>query len=240
MKKGNNRRDTLRGLLRHLRPHLFSLILSLLCAVGTVALTLYVPLLFGRAIDEMVYGETVFKTLASLFTETLVLVGITAVLRWCMDFINRRITYLVVRDMRTRAFSHIQRVPLSYLDAHPTGDTVGRIITDTDTVAEGLLLGFSQLFTGILTILGTLVLMVAVRWEIALIVFILTPMSLLIARFIAMRTHTMFREQVKTQGEQTACIDELIGQLKTVTAFGHEKEGARPFPRSTAASAAFR
>ena len=227
--KNPRRAATVRHVLRHLRPHLPLVLLSLLCAIGTVALTLYVPLLFGRAIDHMVYGNTDMGALGAIFLEAILWVLLTAVLRWCMDFINRRITYLTVRDIRVDTFEHLERLPLSYLDARPSGDTVSRIITDTDTFAEGLLLGFTQLFTGILTILGTLVCMLTVRWEIALIVVVLTPLSLFIARFIAMRTHSMFREQAQAQGEQTATVDELIGQAKLVSAFGYEARANETF-----------
>ena len=223
------RKRTWGHIFHHLKPHAPLVILSVLCALGTTVLALYVPLLFGQAIDLMTEGATDWTALGSLFLRIHLLVGITAVLRWCMEFINRRITYLVTRDIRTEVFAHTEHLPLSYLDAHPTGETVSRVITDTDTFAEGLLLGFTQMFTGLLTIVGTFICMLTIRVEIALLVALLTPLSLFIARFIATRTHSLFRRQAQTQGEQTACIDEMIGQIKTVKAYGYEASACDTF-----------
>ncbi len=223
------RRRTWKHIFAYIKPHALPVALSVLCALGTTVLTLYIPKLFGDAIDCMSPNGTDFHALGALFVQILLWVGVAAVLRWCMEFINRRITYLVTRDIRTGVFSHTAHLPLSYLDTHPTGETVSRTVTDTDTFAEGLLLGFTQMFTGILTIVGTFLCMLSIRWEIAVLVALLTPLSLFIARFIAMRTHSLFRRQAQTQGEQTACIDELIGQIKTVKAYGYEGRACDTF-----------
>ncbi len=216
------RRRTWAHIVAQLKPHGWFVCLSVLCALGTTVLTLYVPTLFGQVIDCMIPGGTDMSALMALFLRIAAVVMGAAVLRWCMEFLNRRITYLVTRDIRTKTFAHTQKLPLSYLDTHPTGETLNRIVTDTDTFAEGLLLGFTQMFTGILTIVGTFVCMLAIRVQIALLVAVLTPLSLVIARFIAKRTHALFRRQSQTQGEQTACIDERLGQIKTVKAYGCE------------------
>ncbi len=224
MKRANTslRRRTWAHIFAQLKPHGWFVSLSVLCALGTTVLTLYVPDLFGQVIDCMVQGATDMSALFALFIRIgLVVIG-AAILRWCMEFLNRRITYLVTKDIRTKTFAHTQKLPLAYLDTHPTGETLNRMVTDTDTFAEGLLLGFTQMFTGILTIVGTFICMLTIRVQIALLVAVLTPLSLLIARFIAKRTHSLFRRQSQTQGEQTACIDERIGQIKTVKAYGCE------------------
>ena len=221
---------TLRRVLRYIRPYLPMLALSLVLALITVALTLYVPILVGRAVDCLLgVGAVDFDTLRTVLLTIGVCVLLTAAAQWVMNVINNRITYLTVQDIRRDAFAHIQSLPLSYLDAHPSGDTVSRMISDADTFADGLLMGFTQLFTGLVTILGTLVFMLTLSPRITLVVVLITPVSLLVANFIASRTYSMFRLQSQTRGEQTALIDEVIGEQKLVQAFGHEARSLEQF-----------
>ena len=221
---------TLRRVLRYIRPYLPMLALSLVLALITVALTLYIPILVGRAVDCLLgVGAVDFDTLRTVLLTIGVCVLLTAAAQWVMNVINNRITYLTVQDIRRDAFAHIQSLPLSYLDAHPSGDTVSRMISDADTFADGLLMGFTQLFTGLVTILGTLVFMLTLSPRITLVVVLITPVSLLVANFIASRTYSMFRLQSQTRGEQTALIDEVIGEQKLVQAFGHEARSLEQF-----------
>ena len=221
---------TLRRVLRYIRPYLPMLALSLLLALVTVALTLYVPILVGRAVDCLLgVGAVDFSALRTVLVTIGACVLATAAAQWVMNVINNRITYLTVQDIRRDAFAHMQALPLSYLDAHPTGDTVSRMISDADTFADGLLMGFTQLFTGVVTILGTLVFMLTLSPRITLVVVLITPVSLLVANFIASRTYSMFRLQSQTRGEQTALIDEVIGEQKLVQAFGHETRSLAQF-----------
>ena len=221
---------TLRRVLRYIRPYLPMLALSLLLALVTVALTLYVPILVGRAVDCLLgVGAVDFPALRTVLVTIGACVLATAAAQWVMNVINNRITYLTVQDIRRDAFAHMQALPLSYLDAHPTGDTVSRMISDADTFADGLLMGFTQLFTGVVTILGTLVFMLTLSPRITLVVVLITPVSLLVANFIASRTYSMFRLQSQTRGEQTALIDEIIGEQKLVQAFGHETRSLEQF-----------
>ena len=221
---------TMRRVLRYIRPYLPMLALSLVLALITVALTLYIPILVGRAVDCLLgVGAVDFDTLRTVLLTIGVCVLLTAAAQWVMNVINNRITYLTVQDIRRDAFAHIQSLPLSYLDAHPSGDTVSRMISDADTFADGLLMGFTQLFTGLVTILGTLVFMLTLSPRITLVVVLITPVSLLVANFIASRTYSMFRLQSQTRGEQTALIDEVIGEQKLVQAFGHEARSLEQF-----------
>ena len=221
---------TMRRVLRYIRPHMPKVLLSLALALLSVALTLYVPILVGRAIDCLTgAGQVDFEGLAPILMTIAVCVVLTSAAQWIMKEMNNRITYDTVRDIRRDAFAHIQRLPLRYLDAHPTGDTVSRMITDVDTFADGLLMGFTQLFTGVMTILGTLLFMLTLSVPITLVVVLITPVSLLVANFIAKRTYAMFRLQSQTRGEQTALIDEAIGEQKLVQAFGHEKKTLEAF-----------
>ena len=193
-------------------------------------MTLYIPILAGQAIDCIIdMGRVDFGSIGRILITILVCAGVAALSQWIMNEMNNRVTYRVTRDVRDEAFRHIQVLPLSYLDKHPQGDTVSRIISDVDTFADGLLMGFTQLFTGLLTIVGTLVLMLIMNWQIALVVICITPVSLLVANFIAKSTYSMFQLQTKTRGEQTAIIDETIGQMKIVQAFGHEKKSLEQF-----------
>lgn len=220
--KPSGQMKTLRRVMRYIAPHLPWLILSLVLALASVALTLYVPILVGRAVDCIVsVGQVDFTGLYQAVTTLIICAAVTAVCQWVMNTINNRITYRTSADIRRDAFAHIQRLPLKYLDAHPVGDTVSRIISDVDTFADGLLMGFTQLFTGVATIAGTLIFMLTLSPLITLVVVVITPVSLLVANFIATRTYSMFRLQSKTRGEQTALIDEAIGEAKLVAAFGH-------------------
>lgn len=213
----------LRRVLRYIKPHLPLVVISLVLSLLSVALTLYVPILIGRAIDCMVgMGRVDFAVLTKTLTTVGICIVMTALFQWLQCEMNNRITYATVRDLRRDAFNHIQTLPLSYLDAHPVGDTVSRMIADVDTFADGLLLGFTQLFTGVATIAGTLIFMLTLSPLIALVVVLVTPLSLFVARFIATKTYAMFRKQSVTRGEQTALIDEAIGEQKLVQAFAHE------------------
>ncbi|MDO5143090.1 MAG: ABC transporter ATP-binding protein [bacterium] len=219
-----SQKQTVKRVLAYIRPHLPRLLLSLLLALISVALTLYVPILVGRAVDCIVgRGQVDFARLAAILATIGVCVALTACAQWLQNVMNNRVTYDTVRDIRRDAFAHLQVLPLKYLDAHPTGDTVSRMISDVDTFADGLLMGFTQLFTGVMTILGTLVFMLMLSPVITLVVVLITPVSLLVARFIATRTYAMFRLQSATRGEQTALIDEAIGEQKLVHAFAHEQ-----------------
>jgi len=230
-KQGTSRQmATLRRVLTYLKPHMPRVVASLVMALATVVLTLYVPILVGRAVDCILGpGQVDFARLATVLVTIGVCVAVTSVCQWLQNVLNNRITYDTVRDIRHDAFAHIQELPLSYLDAHPTGDTVSRMISDVDTFADGLLMGFTQLFTGVMTILGTLIFMLTLSPLITLVVVLITPVSLLVASFIAKRTYTMFHLQSKTRGEQTALIDETIGEQKLVQAFGHEDESMEEF-----------
>ena len=221
-KKPANQRAVLRRVLAYIRPHMPLVALSLLLSLVSVALTLYVPILVGRAIDCLVgLGAVRFDALVPILKTIAVCVLVTAGAQWLQNELNNRVTYNTVRDIRRDAFAHIQTLPLKYLDAHPTGDIVSRMISDVDTFADGLLMGFTQLFTGVMTILGTLIFMLTLSAPITLVVVLITPLSLFVANFIARRTYDMFRLQTKTRGEQTALIDEAIGEQKLVQAFGH-------------------
>ena len=220
----------LRRVFAYIRRCRGLLVLSLLLAAATVGLTLYVPILLGRAIDAMVgAGQVDLERIVRLLVLSGLLVAVTAALKWVMNTVNNALTYRIVRDMRRDAFHHIQRLPLSYLDAHPSGEIVSRVIADVDQFADGLLMGSAQLFTGIMTIVGTLAFMLSIHPGITAVVVVLTPLSLLLASFIARRTFSMFREQSVTRGEQTAFVDEAIGGQKLAKAFGREEEHCRRF-----------
>lgn len=231
-KKNTAQKGTLKKVLKYVQRHGFFMVLSILFAAITVALTLYTPILIGDAIDLIVgKGQVDFAGIAAILIKTGIIIGITALIQWLMNTINNRITYHVVRDIRNEAFRKIEILPLSYIDAHPYGDIVNRVIADADQFADGLLMGFTQLFTGIVTILGTLFFLFSISWKIAIVVVIVTPLSLFIARFIANRTYRMFRVQSETRGQQTAFIDEMIGNQKVVQAFSHEGEALEEFNR---------
>lgn len=219
----NNNRTVLGKVLYRLRRYWFALAVSLILALVNVAIALYIPILVGQAIDQMLGPENVNMALVGQKLLTvLICTGISAMAQWVMGVVNNRVTYRVTKDIRDEAFCHIQVLPLKYLDGHPHGDLVSRVVSDVDTFADGLLMGFTQMFTGIMTILGTLLIMLTLCWQIALVVIILTPLSLLVANYIAKKTYSMFQLQTKTRGQQTAFINETIGNMKVVKAFGHE------------------
>ncbi len=221
---------TMKKVLRYLRHYRLLFALSLLLAMAVVGLTLYLPILTGDAIDLIVApGRVDFHALTPLLLRGTVIIAVTALCQWLMNVCNNRITFGVVRRLRHDAFVRIQSLPLSYLDRRPVGDTVSRVIADADQFTDGLLMGFSQFFTGILTILGTLAFMLTLNLPMTVWVVVATPLSLFVASFIAKRTYTLFKKQSETRAEQTALIDEMIGSHKTVVAFSHEDEALRDF-----------
>ena len=223
-------KGTVKKVLHYLKPYRGLVLLSILLSAVTVSLTLYVPVLIGRTIDHIIGpGRVDFPAVLDLLLRIGIIVGITAVVQWLVNTINNRITYQVIRDVRSRAFRRLQVLPLHYLDSHPTGEIVSRVIADVDQFADGLLLGFSQLFTGAVTILGTLGFMLSIRPGIAAVVVLLTPLSFVVARFISSHTYQFFRAQSETRGEQTAFIDEMLGNQKVVKAFGREKKSTETF-----------
>jgi len=221
--------DTVKKVLQYLKKYIPLMVISLLLAVGIVVFTLYVPILIGRAIDCIVYGAVDLDAIVQILLQVVIVVALTALFQWLMNVINNKVTYQVVRDIRNEAFEKIQKLPLKYLDAHPYGETVSRIISDVEQFADGLLMGFTQFFTGIMTILGTLVFMITIHKGITVLVVIVTPLSLFVANFIAKHTYSMFMEQSKTRGEQTSLIDEMIGNEKVVKAFAQEDEAIARF-----------
>ena len=226
----NKSMETLKRILEYIGQYRWGVIMSLILALITVALTLYVPILTGRAVDRIVgQGNVDFAGLTRILWKILGAVGLTAVSQWLMNHINNTITYRVVKDIRTRAFNHLETLPLSYIDAHPSGDIISRIIADIDQFSEGLLMGFTQLFTGVLTIGGTLLFMLSIHPAITLVVVVLTPVSLFVASFIAKKTFVMFRHQSETRGELTALTDEMLGNMKVVQAFGYQEETQKQF-----------
>ena len=226
--KANN--STLKKVLGRIARYRLNAVLSILLSAVYVGLSLYVPILAGRAIDNIIApGSVDYAQIMLELTEIAIVAAIAALAQWLMNIINNSMTYNVVKDMRTEAFDRLMKLPLSYIDAHPYGETVSRIIADVDQFADGLLLGFSQLFTGILTIIGTLIFMLSVNAPITLAVVILTPLSLFVARFIARRTHSMFARQGEDRAEQTAFVEEMIGNQKVVQAFAHEQANEERF-----------
>ncbi len=223
-------KETMRQVLALIRPYSLYLVLSLAFAVLSTALTLYVPILVGDAIDYVVGPQQVdFAAVWRLLVQILLLTGVTALAQWLMNLCNNKITYHVVTDLRIRAFERLQILPLRYLDAQAHGDMISRMITDVDQFSEGLLMGFSQFFTGMVTIIGTIAFMLTVNVKITLVVVLVTPVSLLVARFIAWRTYSMFQQQSQVRGRMTALVEEMVGGQKVVKAFGYEQEAQRRF-----------
>lgn len=223
--KNSVRIDALKKVLSRIAAYRFWVVLSLAMAAAVVALTLYVPVLTGNAIDLIVgKGQVDFEGLAKILIRMGIAIGLTALLQWLMSVLNNRITYRTVRDLRADAFRKIESLPLGYLDGHATGEIVSRVVADVDQFADGLLIGFTQLFTGVITILGTLGFMLTVNPIITLVVVLITPASLFVAAFIAKHTYEMFRLQSETRGRQTAMIDEMIAGQNIVQAFGREKQ----------------
>ncbi len=221
---------TIKKVLKFIGKYKYLLFLAVLFAAVSASLMLYVPILVGSAIDFIVAKDNVdFESVFAILLKVGVIVGSAALLQWLMNTVNNRITYHVVRDIRNEAFKKIEKLPLKYIDSHSYGDIVSRVITDVDTFADGLLMGFTNLFTGVVTILGTLVFMLTINVKITLVVVLLTPVSMLVAKFITSRTYSMFTKQSETRGEQTAFIDEMIGNQKVVSAFAHEDENLEKF-----------
>ena len=226
-KKGQ--KEILSKVMRYIKRYTGLILLSIVLASLIVILTLYVPILIGEAIDGIVYGQVNFKFILRYLVIISVMVGITALAQWMMNKINNKVTYNVVRDMREAAFKKIEILPLKYLDRRSQGEIVSRVITDVDQFADGLLMGFTQFFTGIMTIIGTLFFMLTIHVGITFVVVLVTPLSLFVASFIAKKTYTMFKLQSEARGEQTAFIDEMIGSQKVVKAYGHEEEALEQF-----------
>ncbi len=221
---------TIKRILTYIKKYRVGVAASLLMAAVTVALTLYVPVLIGQGVDLILEpGQVDYAGLTKILAKIGVLVLITAAAQWLMNHINNVITYRVVKDIRTRVFNHLEVLPLSYLDVHPTGDVVSRVIADIDQFSEGLLLGFTQLFTGVMTIGGTLLFMLSINPLITLVVVCITPVSFLVANFIAKKTFAMFQKQSKARGELTSLIDETLGNLKVVQAFNHQEKDQEKF-----------
>lgn len=226
----NNSMEILWKVLRFIGRYRFLLILSIVLASASVILQLYVPILFGDAIDEIVgEGQVNFDSMWYYLSRILVMVIVSGAATWIMNIINNRMTYNTVRDIRAKAIRHIQELPLSYLDQHSTGDIISRVIADTDILSDGLLLGFTQLFSGIVTIIGTLIFMLSKNVWITLLVIVLTPLSFFVAKFISGRSFQMFRKQSDARGRQTALIEEMIGNQKLVQAFGYEEKSSARF-----------
>lgn len=226
----NKSAKTLRRILTYIREYRLWVAFSLTMAVATVALTLYVPILTGRAVDRIVeQGNVDFGGLLRILRVILIAVAFTSVFQWLMNHINNKITYRVVKDVRTRAFNQLEVLPLRYIDSHSSGDLISRIIADIDQFSEGLLMGFTQLFTGVLTILGTLLFMLSINPWITIVVVALTPVSLFVASFIAKRTYIMFKHQSETRGELTGLTDEMLGNMKVVQAFGYQDRAQNTF-----------
>ena len=223
-------KKTLKKVLRYIRKYLWLMILSMILAAVTVIFTLYLPILTGQAVDMMMdKGRVRFTDLHGILMKMVIAIAITGVAQWLMNILNNRVTYLVVRDIRKEAFEKIQKLPLKYLDAHPSGDIVSSIIADVDQFADGLLLGFTQAFTGVLTIVGTLLFMLRINVWITLVVVLVTPLTFFVAAFIAKKTHIMFQKQSETRGEQTGLINEMVENLSVVQAFGYEEKALQRF-----------
>ena len=229
VQKGQNR-QTVRRILRYIRPYAPLVALSLFLSLLTVALTLYIPILTGRSVDFIVgTGQVNFTGLFAVIVAILISVCVTALAQWVMSHINNKITYSIVRDLRVEAFNRLQELPLSYVDKHSSGDLISRIVTDIDQFSDGLLLGFTQLFSGVITILGTIAFMLSISPLVTLIVVLLSPLSFLVANFVSKRTYTMFRMQSQSRGELTGYTNEMLGGIKVVGAFNYQEEADRRF-----------
>ncbi|MBQ9866789.1 MAG: ABC transporter ATP-binding protein [Lachnospiraceae bacterium] len=228
-------KKVIRRILHYLKPYWFFMLCSLLFAAVSALLALYLPVLTGQAVDIVIgKGRVDMEAIKSVIFKMLCIIGISALGQWIMNACNNHVAYCSVRDIRHSAFERLQKLPLSYMDSHPTGDILSRMIADVDTFADGLLMGFTQFFTGILTIIGTLILMVSIHKWVALVVILLTPLSLFVAAFIAKNTSSFFKQQSVTKGVQTTIIDEMIGNEKLVKAFSHEAEAEELFNKNNA------
>lgn len=226
----DSKKSTVRKVLKYIKKYRIYLGISILLAAVTVALSLYIPILVGHAIDNIIGPDNVkYESIIRIFIQLAVVAGVTAAGQWVMNTMNNKITFNVVRDIRDEAFNKISRLPLSYIDTKTSGEIVSRVIADADQFADGLLMGFTQFFTGIVTILGTLVFMFRINVWLALAVVVLTPLSLLVANFISTRSYRMFRKQSETRGDQTALIDETINHLKVIKAFSREDKTIEEF-----------
>ena len=222
--------QTLKKVLHYMKPYRFFLLLSVILAAITVASTLYLPLLIGKAVDCIVgKGNVNFDGLIAVLIKMAVMIGITALAQWIMNVCNNKLTYQIVRDIRNEAFEKIEVLPLKYIDGHAHGEIVSRVIADVDQFADGLLMGFTQLFSGVLTILGTLLFMLQQNVPITLVVVCITPLSLVVASFLAKRSYKYFQGQSSVRGEQTALVNEMIEGQKVVQAFGHEAQSLEAF-----------
>ena len=229
-KMSSEQSEVLKKVLRYMRRYWFYLAISILLAAITVASTLYIPLLTGDAVDCIVgKGHVDWAGVFAVLKQMAMVIGVTALAQWGMNICNNKLTYQIVRDIRNEAFAKLEILPLKYIDQKSTGEIVSRIIADVDQFADGLLMGFTQLFTGVITILGTIGFMLSVNVGITFVVLLVTPISWLVASFIAKHTFDMFRKQSETRGEQTALIDEMIGNQKVVQAFGHEQKAMDRF-----------
>lgn len=230
MKKFEKHSSTWKKILEYIGIYKFFVGLSLVLAGITVALTLYMPILIGHSVDYLIGpGQVQFPKLFHLFEKMAIILLVTALAQWLMNIINNHVTYRVVMDIRTKAFYQLQQLPVSYMDQHPHGDIISRVIADIDQFSDGLLMGFTQLFTGVLTILGTLIFMFRINVQITFVVIVVTPVSMLVAAFIAKKTFSMFKAQSEARGELTGLINEMVGNQKVVKAFGYEKEAEEKF-----------
>ena len=221
---------TIKRVGKLLLPYLHYLILSLVFAVITVGFTLYAPILIGDAVDFIVgKGQVDFGKILQILVKLAVIIGVTSMAQWLMNLCNNQITYRVVKDVRMNAFEHLQKLPLKYVDSHPYGETISRIITDVEKFSDGLLMGFSQLFTGVVTIAGTLAFMLSINVKISLIVIFITPLSLFVASFVAKKTYNMFKIQSETRAQMISLVDEMVGNQKVVQAFGYGKRSLERF-----------
>lgn len=220
----------MKKVMRLIRPYLHYVVLSFVFALISALLTLYAPILIGQGVDLVVGEKQVdFSGVFQILKYLAVIIGITSAAQWLMNLCNNTITYRVVKDVRKKAFTQLQKLPLKYIDSHQYGDTISRVITDVDQFSDGLLMGFSQLFTGVVTILGTLIFMLSINVKIALVVILITPISLFVASFIAKKTYTMFRKQSEARAQMTSLVDEMVGNQKVVQAFGYQKEALERF-----------
>ncbi|MBQ9375314.1 MAG: ABC transporter ATP-binding protein [Ruminococcus sp.] len=230
MFKPDKRPSAIKPLLRYIRPHAWMLAVSLIFAVISVALTLYAPILMGQAIDKIIaQGKVDFDGIAPILVKLGIVISITGISQWLMSLCTNKISFLTVRDIRNDAFSKLQKLPLKYIDSHPHGDIISRIITDIEQISDGLLMGFTQFFTGIVTIFGTLGFMLSINVKITLIVVVITPLSLFVARFISKNTFRMFKLQSEARGDMTSLVEEMVGNQKVVKAFAYENEAEDKF-----------
>lgn len=221
---------TIKKILKLIRPYLHFLILSFVFAVINVIFTLYAPILIGDGIDLILAkGKVDFAGITDVLKKLAVVIVITGLAQWLMNLCNNSITYRVVKDVRTKAFAHLQKLPLKYIDSHQYGETISRIITDVEQFSDGLLMGFSQLFTGVVTIAGTLIFMLSINVKISLVVIFITPLSLFVASFVAKKTYMMFKQQSEVRGKMTSLVDEMVGNQKVVQAFGYQDEALKRF-----------